>query len=287
MATIDLGSLYRLSFTLKSPDGALVNSGTMGLTITLPDLTTTVISPVAPTSTGVYQYDYLTVQAGRHLAHWAGTGANPGAYSEAFEVTSASPDYIISLADVKQQLNITATTFDDELRSYIVGATAAIERHLNECVIRRTIVEEKYLTDYAYGLGQSYGQPAAWGTPARKVALDKRPAIALVSVSRVDGTFSYDITGLHLNSSGIIDVMFGTPLWGHLTFTYTAGYVTIPGDFTLAARIIVQHLWQTQRGNTGWPKPGGMDDSLATAGLGFAIPNRALELLGTGRPGFA
>lgn len=287
MATIDVGSLARLAFTLKSPDGALVNAGSVSLTITLPDGTTTVVSPVAPTTTGNYQYDYLTVQSGRHMAHWAGTGANPGAYSEAFEVTSATPDYIISLADVKQQLNITASTFDDELRAYIEGATAAIERHRNECVLRRTIVEEKYLTDYAYGLGQFHGQPAAWGVPARKVALDKRPAIALVSVARVDGTLSWDISGLHLNPNGVIDVMTGNPLWGHLAITYTAGYLSIPADFTLAARIIVQHLWQTQRGNTGWPKPGGMDDSLATAGLGFAIPNRALELLGTGRPGFA
>jgi hypothetical protein len=284
---IDVGSVYRLAFTLKSPDGALVNAGSMALTINLPDGTSTLISPVAPGSTGVYQYDYTTVQSGRHIAHWVGTGANPGAYAEAFEVLSATPPALISLADAKQQLNISTNAFDDELRVFVDAATAAVERHRNESIIRRTFVEEHYLTDYAWGYGQNIGQPAAWGVPARKLSLDKRPALSLTSVARVDGTLSWDVSNLHLNSNGIVSVMFGNPISGHVAVTYIAGYQSIPAEFTLATRIIVQHLWQTQRGNKGWPKPGGMDDSLGPAGMGFAIPNRALELLGTGSPGFA
>jgi hypothetical protein len=285
--TIDVGALYRLAFTLKSPDGALVNAGTMTLTVTLPDGTQTVVTPVTPVSTGVYQYDYLTVQAGRHLARWVGTGANPGAYSEAFEVSPAAPLYLISLAEAKQQLNMTTTTFDDELRIYIEAATAAVERHRNECILRRTIVEQKFLTDYAWGFGQYYGQANALGIPNRKIAVDQRPCISLTSVARVDGTITWDTSNLYLSPQGILDVLFGNPISGHITITYTAGYTQIPAEFNLATRIIVQHLWQTQRGNKGWPKPGGMDDSLGPSGLGFAIPNRALELLGDGIPGFA
>lgn len=283
----DLGSLYRLAFTLKSPDGALVSSDTMTLTIIKPDGTTTVITPVTPVSAGTYRYDYLTAQSGRHVASWVGTGANPGAYSEAFDVGTVTPNALISLADAKQQLNITSTTSDDELRIFIEAATAAVERHRNEAIIRRSVVEEHYLDDYTWGFGQNYGQPAAWGVPARKLALDCRPAISLTSIARVDGTMTWDVANLHLSPGGIVDVLFGLPLSGHVTVTYIAGYQTIPAEFQLATRIIVEHLWQTQRGNKGWPKPGGMDDSLSTIGLGFAIPNRALELLGTGSPGFA
>jgi hypothetical protein len=55
---------------------------------------------------------------------------------------------------------------------------------------------------------------------------------------------------------------------------------------SLAAQIIIEHLWQTRRGARGGPRPGGMDTTLVH-GLGFAIPNAALELLGTGIPGMA
>src|SRR4051812_2397971 len=113
---VDLGDLYRCSWTNISPSGGNVNAGSVTLTITLPDQTSVVVTPVSPTTTGVYQYDYQTVQAGRHLARWVGTGANPGAQPEEFDVRPANPGYIISLGDVRQQLNLTTTVNDEELR---------------------------------------------------------------------------------------------------------------------------------------------------------------------------
>lgn len=288
---IDLGELQRLTFTLTSPGGGLVNADTVSLNITLPDGSITTITPVDPTSTGLYQYDYLTVQSGRHLVRWVATGTNPGAHTDAFDVFDSQPSYLLSLADVKAQLNLTTTAEDEELQTFIESATAVIEDYIDKVLIQRTITEEHYLTDYSWGFGQNYGQPAAWGIPARKLALRKRPALTLVSVDRFDGTLSWDVTNnLHLNPSGIVDVLFGNPLSGHVRVVYTAGMSVIPARYTLAAAIIVQHLWQTQRGLKGSPKTSSLAEphGYGASYLGFAIPQRALELLGSGgKLGFA
>jgi hypothetical protein len=289
MAT-DIGDLYRTSMTLTSPSGGLVNATTMTLTITLPDSTTTVITPVTPVTTGIYQYDYQTIQSGRHVARWVGTGANPGAYVEVFDVLDAIPPYIVSLADAKQQLNITDTSVDDELRIYLESTTSVVERVRNEAVVKRTFTDEIYLPEYFRGIGQVANSAMPYGidTARFRVALAHSPALSLTSVARVDNTMTWDVTNLHLDPSGIIDVMFGPTLVGHIAVVYVAGYVIIPATFQLAASMIINHLWQTQRGTRGGPRVGGgMSDTTAIPGFGFAIPNRALELLGGGMPGFA
>lgn len=272
---IDVGDVYRCTFTNTSPGGGNVNAGTMALTITLPDATTTVVSPVAPASTGVYQYDYPTTQAGRHTARWLGTGANPGAHIEAFDVRPADVAYLVSLADIKAQLAITNTTSDEVLRTYLEAATGVVERHVGEAVVRRTRSEEHRLNT-----GES-------------LVLNWSPVVSVTSLALVNGTYTWDATTLRVTSSGLVTSPLGTQPSGHVAVTYIAGRAVVPEEYALAARIIVQHLWETQRGGKGGgPSAGGMADTLfmqrgGSAGFGFAIPNRALELLGHGRPGVA
>lgn len=52
---------------------------------------------------------------------------------------------------------------------------------------------------------------------------------------------------------------------------------TSPAHVKLAALFLIDHLWQSQRGPTGTPLS---DESIDVAGVGYAIPNRVLELLG-------
>jgi hypothetical protein len=55
---------------------------------------------------------------------------------------------------------------------------------------------------------------------------------------------------------------------------------------TGAARIILQHLWRTQRAGRRGGVAGGGDDYAVTEpipGIGYAVPNRALELLAPDR----
>ncbi|SEF34399.1 hypothetical protein SAMN05421837_107370 [Amycolatopsis pretoriensis] len=271
---IDVGDLYRCSFTLTSPAGGNVNAGTMTLTITLPDQTTTVVGPVAPTTTGVYVYDYQTVQAGRHTAHWVGTGANPGAYVEVFDVRPADAPYLVSLADIKAQTNISNTVSDEELRTYLEAATGVIERHLGQAVVRRSRTEEHLI-------------PSGGG-----LVLNWTPVVSVTSLATVDGSYTWNPATLYATPAGLVTCPLGTAPYGHVAVTYVAGTSLVPEEYGLAARIIVQHLWETQRGAAGAPRAGGLGDTLgisrsAGSGLGYAIPNRALELLGTGLPGVA
>src|SRR5437879_11741357 len=119
-------------------------------------------------------------------------------------------------------------------------------------MLRRSVTEAHFFTDYAWGWGQYYGQASVMGVPSRRLCLNVKPCISVTSLSRVDGTLSWDVSQLHVSSGGIVDALFGNPISGHITITYTAGYTSIPAEFALATRIIVQHLWQTQRGNKGW-----------------------------------
>lgn len=266
---IDLGDVYRLSFSNYSPSGGLVNAGSMALTITLPDGTTTSPSVTNPPSvTGQYQYDYQTVQAGRHTARWVGTVTNPGAHVEVFDVRPADVPYIISLADAKAQLNSNTTVNDEELRTYVEAATGVIERHLGIAVVRRSRTEEHIVRN---GL-----------------VLNWSPVVAVTSMALVDGTYTWNVADLHWSPAGVVTSPFGVAPYGHVTVTYTAGTPIVPEEYALAARIIVQHLWQTQRPERGASsRSSSLGDSMGYQGAGFAIPNRALELLGSGLPGLA
>ena len=63
-----------------------------------------------------------------------------------------------------------------------------------------------------------------------------------------------------------------------VTVTYVAGWgVSVPAAFNSFGRIVLQHLWDTQRGPAAMPMGGG--DMVTVPGFGFAIPNAAAELL--------
>lgn len=265
---VDLGDVVRLTWTNKSPAGAPVNADAVTLTITLPDGTTTNLSPTnPPATTGQYLYDYQTVQPGRHLLRWVGTGTNPGAHTDMFDVRPAWPAYIVGLADAKLQLNMTTSTDDEELRFYLEAATDVVEDILGRAVIRRTFTEEH----------------TAWG----EFMLNWTPVVSLASVATVDGTTTWNVADLHVSKAGVVSAKAGvTAVEGDITVTYTAGETVVRSNWSLAARIIIQHIWDTQRGSQGGAHPAGLETPGAGfTRFGFLIPNRAKELLTGGLAG--
>lgn len=278
MATIDVGDLYRLSYDHKSPAGDPVTAGTMTVTITRDwDGTTTTPVTVTPGSIGAYVHDYLTGQPGRHVASWVGTGANPGTYSDVFYVLPAASQALISPADARHALTSTdaaaaaMAAHDDELRLFVEAATGAVERHLGEVVARRSITEFHPLSHRS----------------VPSLVCRSVPVISVTSLATVDGARTWDVAGLHLDpTTGEVTALSGAWFSGHLRLVYTAGHQVIPAHYVLGTRIILQHLWSTQRGSRGTPRPGGMGAPLAL-GMGFAVPNAAIELLGPGMSGMA
>ncbi|WND33955.1 hypothetical protein RI578_06460 [Streptomyces sp. BB1-1-1] len=274
---IDLGAAIRLTASCTDAGGTPANADSVTLTLTLPDGTTT--SPAVtnpPAVVGQYSVDYTAAQPGRHAVHWQ--FASPtAAYADVFDVRPADPGFLFSLADAKKHLNIaaTSTSDDDEIRDWSAATTWIVE-HFVGPVARRTITERHTFT-----------------VAAMRV-LRHTPALALTSVVPVltSGT-SYDPAALDLDpDTGIVQRLDGGLLYGPLRFTYTAGRARATANITAAGRVILQHLWRTQRGSGRGPVIAGGDDyavSEPIAGLGYAIPNRALELLEPDRlpPGVA
>jgi hypothetical protein len=261
--SFDLGAVVPLGTTVRDAAGALANAGAMALTVTLPDQTTVAVAPVAPTATGVYAYDYPTVQPGRHVVRWVASGVNAGAYTDSFDVREAAPPGILSLSDAKAHLNIVSSAHDDELRGWIEAVTAAVEVFTGPVVVR-TVVEDHDVR------------------AARTLALRQPPVLSLTSVAPIlTGGITYTVGEFSLDGgSGIVQLLAGGTVAGPLRVTYVAGRRIVPAAITAAAKIILQHLWRTQQG-PGRPQRG-VDDFDVTEpipGLGYAIPNRAVQLL--------
>lgn len=170
---------------------------------------------------------------------------------------------LLTLAEAKAQLNITTATHDTELQAYIDGLTRVIERHVGP-------VETRTVTETVHGRSTT-------------LCLTQIPVVSLTSLTPVlTGGRELAIDDLAVdNELGVIRRLDGSPFaGGPWTAVYTAGRGTVPANVNLAARMLLQHLWSTQRG-PGRPGMGG-DDYLVTEpvpGYGYAIPNRVLELL--------
>ncbi|MER5209395.1 head-tail connector protein [Streptomyces sp. NPDC002838] len=259
----DLGAVVPLGTTVTDAAGNPANAGSMAVTITLPDRTSTTVSPVTPTSTGVYAYDYPTVQAGRHTVRWVATGVNAGAYTDMFDVREAAPPALMSLETAKRHLKKTDNTDDDEIRDWIEACTRAIEQFTGPVVVRSVTEVMRF-------------------TRARSIALTQTPAIELTSaVATVTGGTSYAVADLDLDGeTGIVTKMDGGVLYGPLRMVYVVGRVVVGANIRSAGKIILQHLWRTRQG-PGRPQRGTDDFDVTEPlpGLGFAIPNRAVQLL--------
>lgn len=262
----DLGDPVDLVFQPVTPAGAAVNLASVALTVTKPDGTTDtppVVNP--PASTGQYRVRYGPSTAGRYLVRWVGTDpSNPQAFTDAFDVRDATPLLLFSLADARSILNVSTSTNDGKLRDLVESTTAAVE-FLVGSVVRRVVVE-RYET-----------------RGADTIVLRSAPVISVTSISRIyTGGPTYDVAHVDLDpDTGIVQNVNGRGFWGPLRVTYVAGRATLPAAIRDGARLILKHLWDVQNGLTGLPRLSEMSDRGTTviAGLGYELPNRAVELL--------
>jgi uncharacterized phiE125 gp8 family phage protein len=267
---IDLGAVYQVAVDVADASGTPVNPATATLTITLPDGSTVSPSVPAPTATGQVRVDYATSLAGRHVWRLVTSGPTT-AYADVFDVRAAAPTGIVSLADARAQLNFGAseTADDDELRGFIGAATGAVERALGRVVVRRPFTDRFDISG-----------------AVTELLLRHVPLLSLTSVVSADGATTWSTANLRGDSeTGLVTVAAGGAFTGSLDVTYLAGLQVVPEDYRLAGLIIIQHLWETQRGAMSVQLGG--DNETYMPGRGFAIPRRALELLDPPLPGVA
>lgn len=268
---IDLGDTVTLTWP-----GYPQTATTATVSITQPDGTVAGPFTVAPVL-GALTYAYPTTQAGRHSVRWLCAGPDVEAFADGFEVADADPGFIISLSDVKAQLNIKSSLSDEELRTWLGAATEIVEHFCGSMVVR------------------SYTESHSGGKSS--LALYHTPVLAVTAITEYIGTVAYNLTlqpvgqatsaygySLDYPEAGIV-TRRSTSSWpmpfmpgtGNVTVTYTAGRPIIPYSVQSAARIIVQHLWTTRRG--AMPLPAAPAETSVVPGIEYAVPVKAIELM--------
>jgi len=261
---IDLGDVYRIRVPVKDPAGTLDSPATATLTVTLPDGTTaTPAVTLPPAETGIVIVDYPTVQAGRH--QFVLTTTDPQtAFRDVFDVRQAELTNIVSLAETKNHLNITNDGDDAELRGFIEAATNVIAFYVG------ALFPREYVETY-----QANGSTI----PLRHYPVTEVASIAPVGT----GGSSIDPADVDVDELGVLRMASGQWLRGLYRITYTAGFTLVPANFTRAALIIIQHMWETQRPRDGRRPTVPTSDDFSTlqdqAGRFYSIPRRAVELL--------
>lgn len=268
---IDLGDVVQIAVAIRDADGALTDPDTATLTITLPDGDTTSPSVPAPAETGIVRVDYTTVQHGLH--RWRLTTTGPvTAHADAFNVVDGSWPALVGLAEVKKHLNIPAddTTRDDELRGFILSASAVVEDVVGVAA-KRTIVETN-----------SGGE--------RHIVLTHRPVISVSAVS-IDGD-AVDAGDYTVSPSGLLAHRHRRwPAGFHnVETTYIAGRAAMPANILDATKELIRINWRPQQGGNYSAFDGGGGDDFGVSGgveaslqgtlrLGFFVPNTVTQRL--------
>ena len=168
-------------------------------------------------------------------------------------------DELLSLDDAKDALNITTDTDDGEIRAYIDAATDLIEAQVG-AIIDRTVTR----------------QVRASGGVLR---LPIFPVKSLTSVAAsLDGGLTYDVADLTVGPQGVVRLTNRAPIFPDLyDVTWTVGIDEAPPRMVQAARVLLTHLWATQRGASAPGLNRAVDEYDPTAT--YTMPHRVVELL--------
>lgn len=259
---IDLGDVVSLAVDIVDTSGNAADAGAITVTITKPNGDSDALTP-ARQSQGRYVISYTPTLVGLHLVKWVATGENASAFTDSFTV--ANPSALLSLDEARRFLNITSRGDDDELREFVQVATSAASEY---CRVAFEFTTHNEQHDVAHGQSG--------------VILRHPRAINVISVQMKGETL--DPGEYRLNSTG--EILQRIAGYGLVPFSSGLGAVTVEYTSGLsaqllptarhAAREMLRHLWQTQRGTKGsnLPLAEGWE-----SGKGYTFPNRIVELL--------
>jgi hypothetical protein len=280
------GAQVPLTFTLTDTSDNPQNAASLSsvtCTVYLPDGTTATPAVTNP-SQGTYEAIYTTTQAGHHVFVWVSTdSAYPGAFSDSFEVQAVPDATIVSLAEAKEILHLTSTTeYDAKIQGYNAAATTWIE-YVCGPVVQQTIVERLP----SRGVMQALSKPpvielVAWtdyppgmaglGIVIPDPASPMFPTMYFGIPYPLDQLYADPATGIVTHTSGL-PFIYGSYMW-----QYQAGRLVIPAGIYEASKIVLKHLYMVESAGAGTGTGAGDEETTATP-FGFAVPNRAFELL--------
>lgn len=256
MPGVDLGSATSVSW----------RPGAAGATVILTVVGPTGIStmPAVAEVTGLYSATVATALPGRYLLSWSKSAAPALTYTDVLDVWPADPRFLVSLADVRNDLTMGSgqTADDPELRLYMAAATIVIEDIVG-MVLLKTITQDA-----------SGGKATVtlWERPETVTSVTANGTVLVVNVdyyiNKVAGIIG---AGTRANPSSFI------PGASNITVTYTTGTQTIQPTIRLAAIMLIGHLWRIgqQGGQAAFQTD---DDAMVYTPSGFAVPKRVSEL---------
>jgi hypothetical protein len=282
------GNPVPLTFTLTNAAGAPVNAVVTQpvVTVTLPDLTTSTPA-VSNTGPGVYTAAYSTTQAGHHTVAWACADATyPGGYADEFDVWSLTSSNVLSLSDAKGILGVSpsSTVFDDLVQKVNGSITAWLEWYCG-AIVPQTVVERLRVGGLTVQLSRApVNSLVAWASVPPQFAADTSrvvptPPSPMFPVMVYGVT--YPLAQLYADvKTGIVQHTGGLPFYyGPYLWQYQAGYSLIPAGIRLAGSVVLRHLYGLERGGAGVAAAGAADEETTMTPFGFAVPNRAIEIL--------
>jgi uncharacterized phiE125 gp8 family phage protein len=159
---------------------------------------------------------------------------------------------VLTLNEAKAHLNITSTTQDDELQTFMAAAEAAIERRVGPLVATS-------VTSRVAGGGE--------------LVLPFYPVLSVTAIADRDGN-AVSVSDVYADSIGVVTGTYGFPSLAY-DVTYQAGHAAtaadVPADLRLAILEMVRHLWESQRRSRG--------QVTDVPGSAHAFPYRVEELL--------
>jgi hypothetical protein len=186
---------------------------------------------------------------------------------------------LLSVQEASAFLRITGTADEVEIAEMVTSASSIIERRIGP------VIMASYVETYDGGRPQ--------------IMLRHSPVVTITSVSEawgfstiytltptvLDGTptnlgnFGYSLDaklGLLTRRTVGVASRFANGVQ-NVTVAYTAGYPTVPNDLKLAAKLLVQHFYMTQRGGSRRPGMGG--DDAQPASHYDDMPSRVEQIL--------
>jgi hypothetical protein len=275
MARYGLGSGVRVKTPTAIVDatGTAINPSTIKLTVKKPDGTTQDYTSPTNDGTGLYHQDVPKTDLttiGHYSYWWTATTPDGVSPTSTLEIYDPGEVTILALQDAKDMLNKSQLVFtdDNEVLRMIATIQASLEKAIGGPVITRTITNERLRVGNGY----------------RTLTVRYRPLVSVTSITDVAGGASISLTDIDVDyATGVIRRKLQLPFWSWGPFylvTYTAGLGTaVPPAITTAALLILANLWQSQTGGAVAVPGVGGDETVTLPGWGYAIPQRAAQLL--------